>query len=227
MITFLKLTETHPEVYLEFKNKLFGIKQTPKYFSSSPIDLVLQQTINADAACQRTGVSALTNSISARQRRTDSHFLRTAMKNKFFEDLSLSMTKKEDVSSNLRPHQTSNDHADLNKVIVMTLETMNPFDVNLDPDKLYNIGTGLAAMDLTQSFLLNVFQNGENERKKIIEEYSRESRRFEKHYFKKNYLTCYRNWEAGNNFIRQKSFISMFNAQFVWEHFIHIVTKEG
>ena len=61
MITFLKLTETHPEVYLEFKKKLFGIKKTPKYFSSSPIDLVLQQTINADAACQRAGVSALTN----------------------------------------------------------------------------------------------------------------------------------------------------------------------
>ena len=51
------------------------------------------------------------------------------------------MTKKEDTSNSLRPHQIHNDHADLNKVIVMMQETMNPFDVNLYPNKLYNIGT--------------------------------------------------------------------------------------
>ena len=34
----------------------------------------------------------------------------------------------------------------------MIQETINPFDVNLDPDKLYNIGTELAAMDSTQIF---------------------------------------------------------------------------
>ena len=50
----LKLPETHPEVYLEFKNKLFEIKRT--------------------AAWQRTGVSALTNSISTRQRWAESNF---------------------------------------------------------------------------------------------------------------------------------------------------------
>ena len=45
----LKLPETHPEVYLKFKNKLFGCKRTPKSFSRSPINLVLEQT-NANAA---------------------------------------------------------------------------------------------------------------------------------------------------------------------------------
>ena len=45
----------------------------------------------------------------------------------------------------------------------MIQETTNPFDVNLDPDKLYIIGTGLAAVESTQNFLLNVFKNGENE----------------------------------------------------------------
>ena len=73
------------------------------------------------------------------------------------------MIKKEDVSNSLRPRQICNDHVYWNKVIVMIQETMNPFDVNLDPDKLYNIGTGLAAMDSTQNVLLNVFKNGENE----------------------------------------------------------------
>ena len=47
----------HPEVYLELK--IIWIKQTPNFFSTSPIDLVLEQIINPGAACQRTGVSAL------------------------------------------------------------------------------------------------------------------------------------------------------------------------
>ena len=90
------------------------------------------------------------------------------------------MIKKEDVSNSLRPRQICNDHVYWNKVIVMIQETMNPFDVNLDPDKLYNTGKGLAAIDSTQNFLLNVFENGENERKKFIEECSQDSRRFKK-----------------------------------------------
>ena len=40
---------------------------------------------------------------------------------------------------------------------------MNPFDVNLDPYKLYNIGTGLAAIDWTQNVLPDVFKNEEND----------------------------------------------------------------
>ena len=39
-------------------------------------------------------------------------------------------------------------------------------------------------------------------------------------------LIRYRNCETENNYIRQKGFINMFNAWFLWEHFIHI-TKEG
>ena len=116
---------------------------------------MLKQTINADAACQRTGVSALTNSISAWQIWAESHFLRTTIISNVFEDLR--MTKKEDVSNNLRPHRIRNDNVDLHKVIIMIQETMNPSDVNLDSDKLYNIGTRLAAMDSTQKFLLNIF----------------------------------------------------------------------
>ena len=64
--------------------------------------------------------------------------LQTTIISNVFEDLV--MTKKEHVPNNLRPHGNRNDHTDLNKVLVMIQETMNPFDVNLDPDKLYKIG---------------------------------------------------------------------------------------
>ena len=70
----LKAPETHPELYEEFKKGAFGVKRTSKSFSRIPIDLTLEQTINADAANQRTGITSLTNSISAHQRWAESHF---------------------------------------------------------------------------------------------------------------------------------------------------------
>ena len=127
------------------------------------------------------------------------------------------MTKKEDVSNNLRPHQILNDYEDRNKVIVMIQETMNPFDVNLDPDKLYNIGTGLAAIDSTQ-----ILKIGKMNEKHLLKNAHKDSRQCEKGKRQKTHLTCYRNYETENNYIRQKRFTRTLNARFVWEHFIHI-----
>ena len=64
----LKLSETHKDVYDEFKKGCFDIKRTKKDFSRLTTDLTLEQTVNADAANQKTGISYFTNSISARQR---------------------------------------------------------------------------------------------------------------------------------------------------------------
>ena len=99
----LKLQETHPTVYAEFKNELFSIKRTNKSFSRIPIDLTLEQTINADAACQRTGVSVMRNSISAKQRWAKSHYIRTSTISHLFR--SLGITKKEYVTKELKPYK--------------------------------------------------------------------------------------------------------------------------
>ena len=47
-------------------------------------------------------------------------------------------------------------------------QTRNPFDRNQDPDKVYNIVTGLATMDSNQNVLVNVFKSEENEQKQIL-----------------------------------------------------------
>ncbi|GFW80337.1 hypothetical protein TNCV_2944701 [Trichonephila clavipes] len=72
--------ETHPDLYEEFKQGCFGIKRTTKPFSRQPIDLVLEQTINADTARKLTGVIHFTNSISARQWWARNHDLREVPK---------------------------------------------------------------------------------------------------------------------------------------------------
>lgn len=69
----LKVDESHPELRLQFEKGSIGVKRTMKSFSRQPIDLTLEQTINADAANKLTGISHITNSISARQRWCRSH----------------------------------------------------------------------------------------------------------------------------------------------------------
>ena len=174
----LKLPESHPQVYSEFKRKLFGIQRTTKPFSRTPIDLTLEQTINADAASQRTGISAMTNSIGARQRWAQSHFLRIDIISKINEDLGL--TRKEDVSADLKKNQIKKDHTNLKKVVAMIEETMNPFDVKIDQNHLFNIGTGKCSKIETAEFLLNVLEIGNKERVKFIDECIQDPSRFER-----------------------------------------------
>ena len=94
-------------------------------FSRVPVDLTLEQTINADAACQRTGISALTNSISARQRWAQSHSIRVTVISKVFEEMGL--TRKEDVTEELKSHRMIQNCQDYEKLINGITETMNPF----------------------------------------------------------------------------------------------------
>ena len=62
-MTLNKTSCTHPEVYSDFQNRWFGIKRTAKSFSGTPIDLNLEQTINADDSSQRFGITSMTDSI--------------------------------------------------------------------------------------------------------------------------------------------------------------------
>ena len=102
----LKLQETHPTVYAEFKDGLFFIKKTNTSFSGISTDLTLEQTIGADAVCQRIGISAMSNSISARQRWAQSHHIRTSEILHLSE--SLSITKKEYFTRELKPYNIKN-----------------------------------------------------------------------------------------------------------------------
>ena len=123
----LRLEETHPEVYEEFQRGLFSIKRTNKPFSGSPIDLTLEQTINHDAASQRSGISSLTNSISARQRWAESHFLRMSVINDVLEEAG--MKKKEDITYKLRPDVIRKDNECVSKLTKMIKDNLNPFNM--------------------------------------------------------------------------------------------------
>lgn len=50
----MKIDETHPGLREQFEKRSFGMKRTKKSFSKQPIDLTLEQTINADTANKLT-----------------------------------------------------------------------------------------------------------------------------------------------------------------------------
>ena len=49
----LRWNESHPVINDDFQNGGFGVERT---FSRSPIDLTLEQTVNADSASQRWSI---------------------------------------------------------------------------------------------------------------------------------------------------------------------------
>ena len=162
----MKLSEAHKDVYDEFKKGCFGIKRTKMDFSRLPIDLTLEQTVNADEASQKTGISYFTNSISARQRWADSHFIRMEVLSEVLNKLG--MTTKEDVSQDLKPNRIMKNTRDLEKIVRSIQENMNPFSEEVNKYLLFNIGTGKSSKQETAEFLLNVKKIGQKAREGFI-----------------------------------------------------------
>ena len=173
----LKLEESQSNVYVEFKKGLFSLRRTRKSFSGSPVDLTLEQTINAEAASEKLGISHLTNSIAAQQRWACSHFLRTSVISSVLNELSIS--KSEDVSQELKPNRLKRDAADLEKIKEGILETMNPFSTDVVHDNLFNIASGKSATSSACDFLLNVCEKGREIRETFIEECLKDPKHFE------------------------------------------------
>ena len=173
----LKIEETHPSLAREFKCGRFGVKRTSKNFSRMPIDLTLEQTINADAASQRTGILSITNSVSARKRWAQSHFLRISVVSHLLDNLDLN--KKEDVTSDLKPCKMKKNAETLKNLHEQIEECINPFDRNLEKSILVNIDTGKGANPETAEFLMNVREIGKSKRESFIKEVNERPPRFE------------------------------------------------
>ena len=95
-----------------------------------------------------------------------------------FEELS--MSRKEDVFSNLKPHQIRKDNDALGKIIALIEDTINPFEESLDRNHIFNIATGKAAFEENSNFLLPVEEIGNESKHLFVEECLEDSARFEK-----------------------------------------------
>lgn len=172
----MNIDETHPGLRDEFENGALSIRRTSKSFCRSPIDLTLEQTINANAANKLTGISSFTNSLSARQKWSETYTLRMSIITELIDFLDLA--KSNDDSKNGYQSKIFTDQ--VNKFLNLVSENIDPFSDELNRAKLFNLSTGKAAKEDTTYFLMNFEDNGTKQMKTFIEECKADHKRFDR-----------------------------------------------
>lgn len=172
------IDETHPGLRDDFKKGFFGIKRTEKPFSRIPIDLTLEQTINADAARRLSGISHFTNSLAARQRWAKSHSIRAALISHILNVCGLKDVQ--DITADLEPSRIQIYEQQVSNFVEIFEKNLNPFDPILEKNDLYNIATGKPVTSEVAGFLLNIEENGDILRKQFIHECANNEDRFDK-----------------------------------------------
>lgn len=172
----IKLKVDNSNLLQEFREGAFGIRRTKSRLGRSPVDLTLEQTINADAGNTLTGVSHFTNSIAARERWALSHSVRTKIMS--FVKAEIGLSKADDTSYILQKNRIEKDSKTLNSIVETIKKTMNPFSENVDKDSLFNLSTGKAASLNVTNYLLNVKSLGEEQKLKNFSECFEDSSRF-------------------------------------------------
>ena len=129
----LNVAETHPDLYEVFKSGCFGYKRTTKPFSRQPVDLVLEQTINAGAARRLTTVMLFTNSTSACQRWARNHNVRSAISEVYQK---LELQTYQDVSFDSNSYNIQNSFKQLQRFIITLDQFINPLDLEISKDQL-------------------------------------------------------------------------------------------
>ena len=156
-LNLMNIDQTHPGLKDTLQNGALSIRRTNKTFARTPVDMALEQTINADAASRLTGIAAFSSSDSARRRWMVTRSVRSAIVGHLLSKAGLHTT--EDITKTLKPHRIAKDNEDLQKVTDGIQNTMNPF-TDASDDNLYCLTTGKKIADDIKDDLLNAREKG-------------------------------------------------------------------
>ncbi|MCG7875152.1 MAG: hypothetical protein N0C90_02335 [Candidatus Thiodiazotropha endolucinida] len=151
-LDLVNIDETHPGARAMLEAGALSVRRTDKPFSRSPVDLTLEQTVNADAASRLTGITSFSRSVSARRRWMVTRSVRSELVGHLMDKSGLK--PKAAVVQELKPSRIQRDNSDLKKIITGIGATMDPFLVDFRDDKLYCISTGtVMPSDIADSIL--------------------------------------------------------------------------
>lgn len=174
----INIETTHPGLLDDCQKSFMGIRRTIKPFSRIPVDLTLEQTINADAASKASGIVNITNSFSARQKWSITHSLRTSVISKVMEFCNMKST--DDITKDLKKSTINKSTKNLQVLMQLIKQYTNPFGLELSEDHLYNISKGQSVNDEVYNFLSSVEIEGEKQNKNFIAESRVTPDRFDK-----------------------------------------------
>lgn len=171
----MNIENTHPDLLAEFQSGGLSIRRTTRNFCRSPIDLTLEQTINANAGNKLTGITSFTNSLCARQRWSETHYARTAIITHLLE--SLNLAKYDDNSSQYRSKIFNQQLQNFTQEVC---NNINPFCRDINSSKLFNLTTGKSASEEVTEFLTNVESIGMDQMQAFIQECNVDGSRFDR-----------------------------------------------
>jgi hypothetical protein len=157
LLNLLNMDETHPGIRQMLDKGALSVRRTNNPFARNPVDMTLEQTINADAASRLTGISAFQQSIAAKNKWTITRSARSAVVGELLAKAGIQHT--EDLHKELKKSRIERDNADLNKLVDGIGASRDPFSADSSTN-LYNIGTGKAASEYVKHDLLNFRQSG-------------------------------------------------------------------
>lgn len=177
-LRLLNINSTHPGAKEMLEGGALSIRRSSKSFTRSAIDIALEQTVNANAASRKCGITALTSSEEGRH----CWMLTQSARSEVIGNL-LSMAnlrKKEDCIQELTNNRIRRDNEDQKKVMWQINETMNPFSGDHEDQNLYCLTTGKAVSESVKNDLLGCKKMGHMRCETFKKECLGDATRFEK-----------------------------------------------
>ncbi len=126
--------------------------RTKKHFARSAIDLTLEQTVNANAASRKTGISTFTISEEGRHKWMLTQSVRSQITSNLLEMARIK--RKEYSMQELQALCIRKDNEDQQKIMNQIQETLNTFKEESDVKNLYCLTTGKAESEGMKQNLL-------------------------------------------------------------------------
>ena len=156
-LNLVNIDTTHSGMRQVLENGAMSIRRTNKPFSRTPVDMALEQTVNADAASRQTGIAAFSTSDSARQSWMVTRSARSAIVGALL--MKAGLKSLEDTSKDLKPYRIHKDNADLEKLQKCIKSRMDSFE--LEPDaNLYCLTTDRNVSDDIRDDILQCVEKG-------------------------------------------------------------------
>ena len=180
LLNLLNMDESHPGIRQVLENGALSVRRSSNSFARNPVDMTLEQTINADAASRLTGISAFQQSIAAKNRWTITRSARTAVVTELLEKAGIHRTEEE-LHKELRDSRVERDNKDISTLLDSIVSCGNPFkEDTYQPDKLYNIATGVATSESVKQELISFRKTGQVLQKEFRDGCFQNPARFEK-----------------------------------------------
>lgn len=178
VLNLLNINGTHPGLRSVLEKGALTIRRGSRSFSRIPIDMALEQTINADASSRMTGISAFHNSHNTKAKWAITNSARAEVLSALLEKAGLRSIDDETHKEN-KETRMKRDNSDLNKILGEIESCQNPFEEDV-PDELVCITSGKSVTKPVQDDLLKFVDKGKKYYHAFREQCIDDPSRFEK-----------------------------------------------